>query len=350
MCLDVAFNSVENHGIVVQADCVASGVSQKLRMIPGDGGFQLQFLHSGKCIGISGSSTANNAKVVQWDCVDGLQDQLMNWRGTSLVMKHSGLCLNVFLASQKSNSTVTQHDCTDGANEQFYSTKPTPIVTFKSIGVIATQVKVVDGGRYHMSLWDITTTKMNFLHRFPAYISQLSNGLVAIETSIVVHDTVIGTGIKKLTFHSNLPPDFGAQHGGSYDTVHVLAPHPQQKNAAYWAPRNWDGFQLTSIANRAIGSGDDEYAVLSQWTHAWLGIVNDYFYQWVNEVDTIDVESAVLLHDEETVPDEFQNSEQLLSKLLLGRLPKAEGGLCGLGREIFSRYGNMSDHLRATNY
>ena len=76
--------------------------------------------------------------------------------------------------------------------------------------------------------------------------------------------------------------------------------------------------------------------------------MDDYFYQWVHQVDIIDLDSVSNLPGVSSfeVIYEFNNLEKLLSKLLLGRLPKSEGdGFYGLGRDILSRYGSMESHL-----
>jgi GH43 family beta-xylosidase len=75
-CADVSAGSTADNAAVVQAACSASA-SQRFRLVPvamsgTDKTFNLQAVHSNKCIGASAASTTNGAQLVQVACSSAL--------------------------------------------------------------------------------------------------------------------------------------------------------------------------------------------------------------------------------------------------------------------------------------
>ncbi|MEV4175448.1 RICIN domain-containing protein [Nonomuraea sp. NPDC049709] len=80
--------------------------------------------HSGKCLDVNNTSTANNAPVIQYTCGSGTdqQWQLRAVSGTSyveIVAWHSGKCLDVSGQSTADSARLQQHTCWGGANQRW---------------------------------------------------------------------------------------------------------------------------------------------------------------------------------------------------------------------------------------
>jgi hypothetical protein len=74
-CLDVSGVSTANGAIIQQWTC-GSGTNQRWRMQDMGGGYiQLIAQHSNKCLDVSGASTANGATIHQWTCGSGTNQQ-----------------------------------------------------------------------------------------------------------------------------------------------------------------------------------------------------------------------------------------------------------------------------------
>lgn len=81
-------------------------------------------VHSGKCLDVSGASTADGAAVIQYTCGSGTnqQWQLRPVGGSSqLVARHSGRCLDLPGFSTANGTRLTQYSCNGGTN-QLWST------------------------------------------------------------------------------------------------------------------------------------------------------------------------------------------------------------------------------------
>jgi Ricin-type beta-trefoil lectin domain-like/Ricin-type beta-trefoil lectin domain len=87
-------------------------------------GYQIVAKHSGKCLDVSNSSTANSALLVQWDCGNPLTAQnqvfsLLPQGGATymLVARHSGRCVDVYGGSQENSAQVDQYTCMGAAHQ-----------------------------------------------------------------------------------------------------------------------------------------------------------------------------------------------------------------------------------------
>ena len=85
--------------------------------------YEILIRHSGKCVDVQGASRANSARVIQYTCHRGANQQ---WRPVpisggyyELVARHSGKCLDVRGASRANSTPLIQYTCHRGANQQF---------------------------------------------------------------------------------------------------------------------------------------------------------------------------------------------------------------------------------------
>jgi sugar lactone lactonase YvrE len=100
-------------------------------------GYQLVAKHSGKCLDVSNSNTANGAALIQWECnsPQTAQNQVFKLvpQGNSyyqLVARHSNRCVDVPGASQTQGVTLQQYDCL-GAGQTNQIWQGVPIETIE---------------------------------------------------------------------------------------------------------------------------------------------------------------------------------------------------------------------------
>lgn len=85
--------------------------------------------HSGKCLDVSGVSTADGANLDQWTCFAANQNQHFQWQaisGTSyfrIVARHSSRCLDVRDHSLADGARIQQWICGTGLNQQWTRTQ-----------------------------------------------------------------------------------------------------------------------------------------------------------------------------------------------------------------------------------
>ena len=130
MCLDVSGRSTANGARVHQWTC-HRGTNQQWRMVPDwltDGYFMIVAAHSNKCLDVAGASTANGAKVHQWACHNGANQ---HWsvagpgggfpvpgnRRYHITNRHSGKCLEVAGSSTSRGAIVRQATCGPSRNQ-----------------------------------------------------------------------------------------------------------------------------------------------------------------------------------------------------------------------------------------
>jgi thermitase len=120
-CLDVLGGSTANSAAVQQSTC-GTADKQKWQIEPvGSGYYKLKALHSGRVMSIGQSNMTNGAPTIQWD--DGTYiDQ--KWAiqpsgsGYKLVVYHSGKCLDVSNSST-ADIQLRQWTCTGSTAQQF---------------------------------------------------------------------------------------------------------------------------------------------------------------------------------------------------------------------------------------
>lgn len=124
-CVDVRDNSSANNARVEQFTC-NGGLNQQWRLEDaGDGYYRILAQHSGKCLDVEKSSTVE-AFVNQYDCGSGQNQQ---WKFEDLgngyyrlAARHSGMCLDVEKASADDHARLKQYKCGNGTNQQFKRT------------------------------------------------------------------------------------------------------------------------------------------------------------------------------------------------------------------------------------
>ncbi|MFF5173658.1 RICIN domain-containing protein [Micromonospora sp. NPDC000089] len=99
------------------------------RAVTGDGAYELFSRPTGKCVGVSGGSTAAGAHVIEWDC-NGNLDQRWYWRSTgawqdgwpayNLVNEKSGLCLGISGGSRAQGAIAVQWSCNGNPDQRWY--------------------------------------------------------------------------------------------------------------------------------------------------------------------------------------------------------------------------------------
>ncbi len=122
-CLDVNGSSTADGAIVQQWTC-GSGNNQQWQLQYASGGYyRLVARHSGKCLDVISSSTADGAAVKQYTCNSGNNQQ---WQLQTvspgyyrLVARHSGKCLDVPSNSTADGVAVKQYTCNGGTNQQW---------------------------------------------------------------------------------------------------------------------------------------------------------------------------------------------------------------------------------------
>ena len=88
-----------------------------------EGVYQIVAKHSQKCVDVSGISRDNGARVHQWACHGGGNQQWQvesTWDGYRIRAMHSRKCLDVRDISYDNGALMQQWDCGWGGNQRFY--------------------------------------------------------------------------------------------------------------------------------------------------------------------------------------------------------------------------------------
>lgn len=120
-CADVADESLDDGARMVQWSC-GGGLNQQLSLEDaGDGTVRAMLRHSGKCLEVEDASADEGAAVVQSTCGEG---DSQRWTaqeasgGVRLVAEHSGKCLDVLNRSTDDGAPLVQWTCDDEAANQ----------------------------------------------------------------------------------------------------------------------------------------------------------------------------------------------------------------------------------------
>jgi len=133
-CIDVAGSSHSNGAKVQQYTC-HGGLNQQFRFEPflGTQFYQLKAVHSGKCLQVAGLSMANGAKVEQAPC-DSLQPsqifevrpyEVPHFGYSYLVSGLSGKCVAVAGFSKYNYALIVQTTCSPNSNQLWVFTSNT---------------------------------------------------------------------------------------------------------------------------------------------------------------------------------------------------------------------------------
>lgn len=122
LCMDVSGWSTASGAKVQQWAC-HDGRNQQFDLVSVGSYFQLRNVNSGLCVNIQGASTANGAKTIQYACGAGPNDQFSLQRDSSgayyLLARHSGKCLDVSGWSTSNGTQLQQWDCHYRDNQKF---------------------------------------------------------------------------------------------------------------------------------------------------------------------------------------------------------------------------------------
>lgn len=121
-CLDVPNSGTANGTALQQWSCNGTS-AQTFRLQAATGGLNLVNVNSGKCVDVSSSSTANGATLQLWDC-NGTSAQAFSFNaltgGTySVVNANSAKCADVTGSSTSDGAKVLQQACTGATNQQW---------------------------------------------------------------------------------------------------------------------------------------------------------------------------------------------------------------------------------------
>ena len=128
-CLNVQGASTANSAKIVQYDCSSTATNDKFKLVPqGTDTYWIQGVGSGKCFNVQGNSTANSAAIIQYTCATTANtlwwiDEVPDKPTVRLVSTSSGKCLNIQGGSTANSAALIQYTCTAAAtslNEQFY--------------------------------------------------------------------------------------------------------------------------------------------------------------------------------------------------------------------------------------
>jgi len=128
-CLNVSGASTANSAKIVQYGCSSTATNDKFKLVPkGNGNYWIQGVGSGKCLNVAGNSTANGAAIIQYNCTTSLNtlwqvDEVLDKPTIRFVSASSGRCLNIPNGSTADNVGLIQYVCTateSSLNEQFY--------------------------------------------------------------------------------------------------------------------------------------------------------------------------------------------------------------------------------------
>jgi thermitase len=120
-CMDVLGGSTVSNTAVQQTTC-GTGNNQKWQIESlGAGLYKLKAMHSGKLLSIGQSDMADKAKTIQWDdgtYIDQKWAIQASGSGYKLVVLHSGKCLDV-ASSSTADIQLQQNKCSGNSNQQF---------------------------------------------------------------------------------------------------------------------------------------------------------------------------------------------------------------------------------------
>jgi glucosylceramidase len=131
-CLDVTNRSTANGAVLQQWTCLSgsTAANQGWFFIPAatSGYYTVVNLNSKKCLDVTGRSTANGAVIQQWTCNGGTNQEWYprvaqnNPAATiyNLVNLNSGKCLDVTGRSTANGAVIQQWTCNGGTNQEWF--------------------------------------------------------------------------------------------------------------------------------------------------------------------------------------------------------------------------------------
>ncbi|WP_433444815.1 RICIN domain-containing protein [Nonomuraea sp. CA-141351] len=130
-CLTVPSSSTADGARVTQQNCgTAADQNQHWQVLDlGTGYYRLIARHSHKCLTVPSSSTADGVPVTQQNCGTGANQQwdIINVRGGGLLTaRHSGKCLDIRYGSTRAGARAIQYTCQKGSASQQWQRAAAP--------------------------------------------------------------------------------------------------------------------------------------------------------------------------------------------------------------------------------
>ncbi|MEV4350470.1 ricin-type beta-trefoil lectin domain protein [Actinoplanes sp. NPDC049596] len=120
-CLDLTGGSTANGTLAQIWTCVAGSANQTWT-VADNGSLQAK----GKCLDVAGNSTADGAAVHVWDCYDSVATQKWQISGGAIVNTASGKCLDVKDNTSADGTKLQIWTCTGAANQKWTAAGSTP--------------------------------------------------------------------------------------------------------------------------------------------------------------------------------------------------------------------------------
>lgn len=126
-CLDVTGASTADGAALIQWTCHLANNQRWILTSLGDGYYEVQSKHSGKCMNVTDASTANGARLQQLACSRGNQQQwfieAQSDGNYSMTARHSGKVADVLGVSLNNGAALNQWNWQNGNNQQFTFTR-----------------------------------------------------------------------------------------------------------------------------------------------------------------------------------------------------------------------------------
>jgi Ca2+-binding RTX toxin-like protein len=132
-CLSLSANNAANGTPIIQWDCSGSpnpGDGQVFTRVPMEEAglyYNIKINSTGKCVDVAGANTADGAYLLEWDCLGGGQTNQhwqiipieQQWPYIALMARHSGKCMDLLGLATGNGARIGQWGCWWGGNQQW---------------------------------------------------------------------------------------------------------------------------------------------------------------------------------------------------------------------------------------
>jgi hypothetical protein len=121
-CMDVQATNTADGAKIGQYTCNGYLWQNWSLVDKGSGYYNIVSQNSGKCLDVNGASTADGAQLIQWTCGSGTNQQwqlVASGSNYQLKARHSGKCAGVVGSSTADSALVQQQTCTTGNNQKW---------------------------------------------------------------------------------------------------------------------------------------------------------------------------------------------------------------------------------------
>ena len=122
-CMDVTGISTANGALIQQWQCIGGANQQATITRDANGWYEIRFRHSGKCLDVTAWSTADGTQLQQWDCHGGDNQRfsIPPYSGAigEIKSKWSGKCVDVREYSTANGAAIQQWACHGGTNQRW---------------------------------------------------------------------------------------------------------------------------------------------------------------------------------------------------------------------------------------